>query len=89
MAEPVSEALDFAQWWVKPKIDFAKLAKLRESGLTFLEIAARLGRGKTSLYRTFYNYSYTMLKGLSRTDNWENPLVCGRPAAKKSKGYQR
>jgi hypothetical protein len=57
LVEPVSEALDFAQWWVKPMIDFTELAKLRDSGLTLREISARMGWGKTSVYRALRRYS--------------------------------
>ena len=32
---------------------------------------------------------YSMLKNLSRTDNWGNPLIYGRSGAKKSKVYRR
>jgi hypothetical protein len=57
LVEPVSEALDFSQWWVKPRIDFTELAKLRESGLSLREISARMGWGKTSICRVLRRYS--------------------------------
>jgi lambda repressor-like predicted transcriptional regulator len=38
-------------------IDFTELAKLRDSGLTLREISARMGWGKTSVYRALRRYS--------------------------------
>ena len=57
LVEPVSEGLDFVQGWVKPRIDFAELAKLRESGMSLQKIAARLGSGRTRVYRALCSYS--------------------------------
>jgi phage antirepressor YoqD-like protein len=56
LQEPNQVRVDYELTWMKPKIDLKGLAKLRESGMSFREIAKKVGIGTTTVMQKLLQY---------------------------------
>ena len=55
--KPLSVLGSYTERWMKEQVDSLELAKLRDSGLTLREIAARVGVAKTTVLRALRLYA--------------------------------